>query len=593
MASASQGETVEVTPSPVPTAKEVLEAGKAVLAEAEDVETLTRKEIRKLVAARLNVDAKVIKGSKDLEGALRRAVDLLTADDDKDAPAKEVEEPKEGPQSDNPEEEESSEGALLRGRLTIVDGGATWTGHWAFSKEDWRNSKKKHKFKLTAGKFSLEDESPQKFKGWFKYGTEGKSEKDVASLAFVKTNGETYKVSGRGENRFGPWSLAMGVYDHDKHKLSATRVYDGATSLAALASSKDLPDDDDDDDYKAPENEVEDTGALDEKAFVRLRGTFVQENDTVSWTGVWADAGLDVSDDLPKFQYTGTKKRNVAKLDGHFEWKAPTSEDDAPREDVKEPMTLRFDNDKVIGGGSNSFGSFDVRGTFDPKTKILYCQKKFKPPQKDDSDDDLDDEDDDDVRREVAELAEEAEEANRAARGSRDNFDKEQRRRAAGDDLKARRYVSSCRLEAGERTLLPRGAVTLRLDPAESNALLLLFVLFVAVGSCRFPRPHTGRGEVCELNIVGAKVRRDQRTSRPYLGTRRSSSVPSTPVTRPPSPTSSPPSPPSSLQLIPSPRAGSGRPSTRLKRPPQRHPSPTLTLNSSPTPSLLSGRPSS
>jgi len=65
----------------------------------------------------------------------------------------------------------------------------------------------------------------------------------------------------------------------------------------------------------------------------------------------------------------------------------------------------------------------------------------------DDDDDDLDDEaldddddNDDEVKREVAELAEEAAEASRASRGSRDVKDhKEKRRRAAGEDLKAKR----------------------------------------------------------------------------------------------------------------------------------------------------------
>ena len=448
----SLNEAPVITPSfptttPEVSAASVLEAGRCVLAEVDGVESLSKKQVRKLIGKKLDVDPAVIKASSELEAALLKAIELKIG-----AKLSEEEEAEAVSEAEAPSE------ALLRGRVTIAEGSATWQGSWTFSKKDWEDKKKRRKFRLTAEKFELGQEA--KFKGFFKCGKEStqKQEKDVATLTFSK-DGDVYAVTGRGKNKFGKWSLKKGIYDPEKHALSATRVYDPPDVSLAVLASEELADeddeddedyddakkknDDDDDDIEEEEEEEDlSTSKKENLKFVRLRGSFQEKEGEIVWKGVWADAGMELSNpNNLAFEYAGKREGKSLSLEGYFEWRSPETN---KVERVSEPMTLTItDETQVKGDGSNSFGAFSLRGTL--QKDVLSCRKKYKKrPVADDSEDDMEDVDEDEIKQEVAELAEEAAEVNRSSVIRRDGDDQRtKRRRAAGDDLKAKRYVSS------------------------------------------------------------------------------------------------------------------------------------------------------
>ena len=294
-----------------------------------------------------------------------------------------------------------------------------------------------------------------------------KEKEQACKMRFSKKDdgGAWWHVDGRGKNKFGKWTFNKSLYNGDNKKLMAHRDYAKEEELgtSALLADAPLEDEEDDDDFDGDKEEEEDDDDDDDDdddaeedadgggsdaaagdgassprkrkksdAFVQLVGTLGRgSSGNWVWTGKWAAnrAALDAGDDGTfRMQGASSSKREDSlksiDLSGAFDLRMPPAEEGgAPTtREVPEPiLTLHFGAAAdggarpVTGRGRNEFGSFRVRGTFDPATGALECTKKYAVVKVDSDDDDDDDDDDDgggaggaDLLDEIAELNKEA-----------------------------------------------------------------------------------------------------------------------------------------------------------------------------------------
>ena len=284
-----------------------------------------------------------------------------------------------------------------------------------------------------------------------------KEKEKSVKMRFKKKDGGAggwWNVDGRGKNKFGAWTFSRSLYNAENKKLMATRDYAkpldelGTSALLKApldddddddddfdgdkAADGDDDDDDDDDDDEEEEEELA-SGAVDaprkkkkSDALVQLRGSLERRGDGAwVWRGKWAAnrAALDAGDD-GDFSLVGKESSKRAEslksldLSGTFDLRSPPGDGGgaAATRAVPEPiLTLHFGEGAasrpVDGRGRNEFGSFRVRGSYDPATGALECTKKYavaRPESDDDDDDGGGDGDDADMYEEIAELNKEA-----------------------------------------------------------------------------------------------------------------------------------------------------------------------------------------
>ena len=179
--------------------------------------------------------------------------------------------------------------------------------------------------------------------------------------------------------------------------------------------------DDDDDDDDDDESENDDAGGDDQANHPYLKGTvkFNADEGRLLWAGTWAfTQKLFEEGDASKFKYagpSGASAEDVAKpksgvFNGYFQMK---QEEEDPLKVKEKGVRLDFKSlgegaFAVSGGGTNQYGDFALKGTYDVASKLLICSKIYAGADESESDDD----DADDLAAEEGEVDDLADEAN-------------------------------------------------------------------------------------------------------------------------------------------------------------------------------------
>ncbi|KAJ8600539.1 hypothetical protein CTAYLR_007916 [Chrysophaeum taylorii] len=365
--------------------------------------TLSKKQLRVAVASELGLEAEALKGEARLKEALDEVFGAFVSS---------LREKKEDP----PPKDEAT--ALLRGKLVIEEGKASWKGAWAFTRAAWEKGERSNFKLVSSGWDGGLDGRWVGFSGHFNIGS--KKAKEKGKLRFSRGDDGKYAVEGRGRNEFGSWRIEFGIYEPKSGRLSARRAYDddGDGGTAVLANVELAEEDDEDDDYDEEEEEGEFSFVG-----VAMRGTYDQE----TWHGEWAATGDALAaGDVETFEYSAERGAKKTEFAGSF-----VLRDGDTKRDVKERFSLKFSGRKCKGRGRNELGDFLVSGEL--RNQVLRCSKTYQRPE-DDSDDDEEEEDREALAEELAELAAEA----RQSTGGGHRLEaKRRKRRAAGDELVA------------------------------------------------------------------------------------------------------------------------------------------------------------
>lgn len=409
-----------------------------VLAAALRDGTLSKKQLRSMVAERLELSPEKFKLDAALRGALDQVfTEFVAKFQDEQQATKESDALSKRNQGGD---KEQCPRALLRGKLSIDGSGrASWKGAWAFSKVEWDKGERSSFRFLSKDKWEaacLEDGRWVAFGGHFMMRIGGSSQRrekeKFAKLRFVRNEEGKFSVAGKGKNGFGAWRLELGIYEPQSGRLSARRAYeDSASDSRAIAPDALLAsDDEEDEDFDAyDEDEDNEQQAFSFGPHVAMRGELRFEAEQWVWRGEWGATGDALeAGDVGRFQYTGPGEQTLPlklNLSGSFELHGPNG-----TRDVAEPrLCLRFAGSRVKGRGHNEFGDFTIVGQLD-EDHTLSCSKKYASNEDDDdieNDDFVDDREA--LAEELADLAAEAAEAGTAGADSR-----RKRRSAAGDE---------------------------------------------------------------------------------------------------------------------------------------------------------------